>query len=85
MAGRWSEASLFLIGNMPKASAAMPSGDQFGQAIHVGSGMRVLMVPKTHNGNVNDLAETMYHELSHKAGGTHDITYNVDAARRGWS
>lgn len=54
-------------------------GDQFGQAIHVGSGMRVLMVPKTHNGNVNDLAETMYHELSHKVGGTHDITYNVDA------
>lgn len=53
-------------------------GDGFGGAIHAGSGMRVLIVPKTHNGNVNDLAETMYHELSHKVGGTRDITYNVD-------
>jgi hypothetical protein len=31
--------------------------------------MRVLMVPKTHDGNINDLAETMYHELTHKMGG----------------
>lgn len=54
------------------------SGDAFSGAFHAGSGMRVLMVPKTHNGNINDLAETMYHELTHKVGGTQDITYHVD-------
>lgn len=53
-------------------------GDAFGKTIHAGSGMRILMVPKTHNGNINDLAETMYHELSHKVGGTTDLSYNVD-------
>lgn len=53
-------------------------GDQFSKTIHAGSGMRVLMVPKTHNGNVKDLAETMYHELSHKVGGTTDLSYRVD-------
>ncbi|QSI78987.1 MULTISPECIES: M35 family metallo-endopeptidase [Niveibacterium] len=53
-------------------------GDQFSRTIHAGSGMRVLMVPKTHNGNINDLAETMYHELSHKVGGTTDLSYKVD-------
>lgn len=44
---------------------------------HFGSGMRVLMVPRTHGGSVKDLAETMYHELSHKVGSTRDITYNA--------
>ncbi len=53
------------------------AGDQFSKAIHVGSGMRVLLVPRTHRGSVDDLAETMYHELSHKVGGTKDITYDV--------
>jgi Icc-related predicted phosphoesterase len=52
-------------------------GDYFGATIHAGSGMRVLMVPKTHDGNINDLAETMYHELSHKVGGTTDLSYKV--------
>lgn len=47
-------------------------------AAHFGSGMRVMMVPKTHNGNVGDLAETMYHELAHKIGGVRDLTYNKD-------
>jgi hypothetical protein len=46
---------------------------------HFGSGMRVMMVPRTHNGDVNDLAETMYHELSHKVGGTWDVTYSKEA------
>ncbi|MEO1618970.1 MAG: M35 family metallo-endopeptidase [Planctomycetota bacterium] len=53
-------------------------GDAFAGTIHAGSGMRVLMVPKTHDGNVNDLAETMYHELTHKVGGTDDLSYDVD-------
>lgn len=43
---------------------------------HFGSGMRVMVVPKTHNGDVGNLAETLYHELSHKVGGTWDVTYN---------
>jgi hypothetical protein len=53
-------------------------GDSFAETIHAGSGMRVLMVPKTHKGNINDLAETMYHELTHKVGGTTDLGYNVN-------
>lgn len=57
-------------------------GDQFSGHIHVGSGMRILMVPRTHGGKVNDLAETMYHELSHKVGGTKDITYDVNQCKR---
>ena len=52
-------------------------GDRFSESIHVGSGMRVLLIPRTHGGVIDDLAETMYHELSHKVGGTKDITYNV--------
>lgn len=47
-------------------------------ASHYGSGMRVMMVPRTHNGNVGDLAETMYHELAHKIGGVQDLTYDID-------
>lgn len=35
--------------------------------------MRLLMVPKTHNANSNDLAEAMYHELTHDVGGTQDL------------
>ena len=53
-------------------------GDRFSESIHVGSGMRVLLIPRTHGGIIDDLAETMYHELSHKVGGTKDITYDVD-------
>ncbi len=57
-------------------------GDQFSKMIHVGSGMRILIVPGTHGGNINNLAETMYHELSHKVGGTKDITYDVNTCKR---
>ena len=52
-------------------------GDDFASDIHIGSGMRVLIVPKSHHDDNYDLAETMYHELSHKVGGTHDVTYDV--------
>ncbi len=48
---------------------------------HFGSGMRILLVPKTHDGDIDDLAETMYHELSHKVGGTDDLTYDEDVCR----
>ena len=50
------------------------AGDAFSSAAHFGSGMRVMMVMRTHR-TLGDLAETMYHELSHKVGGTKDITY----------
>jgi len=56
-------------------------GDRFSDAIHVGSGMRILLVPGSHGGNIDDLAETMYHELSHKTGGTKDITYDVNLCK----
>ena len=56
-------------------------GDKFSNMIHVGSGMRILLVPRTHGGNMSDLAETMYHELSHKVGGTKDITYDVNQCK----
>jgi hypothetical protein len=45
--------------------------------VHAGSGMRILLVPRTHNNNIDDLAATMYHELSHKVGGTTDLSYSV--------
>jgi hypothetical protein len=57
------------------------SGDEFSKMIHVGSGMRILLVPRTHGGRINDLAETMYHELSHKVGGTRDITYSINQCK----
>lgn len=53
------------------------AGDKFSTHIHTGTGMRILLVPRTHGGKIEDLAETMYHELSHKVGGTQDITYDV--------
>ncbi len=56
-------------------------GDKFSESIHVGSGMRILLVPRSHGGDVGNLAETMYHELSHKTGGTKDITYDVNLCR----
>jgi hypothetical protein len=43
---------------------------------HFGSGMRILVVWKTHAGDLNELVQTMYHELSHKVGSTHDHNYN---------
>ncbi len=44
---------------------------------HFGSGMRVLVVWKTHAGNTfGYLAQTMYHELSHKVGSTTDHNYD---------
>ena len=44
---------------------------------HYGSGMRIMVVWKTHVGNTYSyLAQTMYHELSHKVGGTQDHNYN---------
>lgn len=57
-------------------------GDKFSKMIHAGSGMRVLLVPRTHGGRIGDLAETMYHELSHKVGGTKDITYDVTTCKQ---
>ncbi len=44
---------------------------------HVGSGMRILVVWKTHaTHDLNYLSQTMYHELTHKVGSTTDIVYN---------
>ena len=44
---------------------------------HVGSGMRVLVVWATHaQSDLNYLAETMYHELTHKVGNTDDVGYD---------
>ncbi|MGH9794527.1 MAG: M35 family metallo-endopeptidase [Candidatus Acidiferrales bacterium] len=44
---------------------------------HFGSGMRIMVVWKTHVGNTfSYLAQTMYHELSHKVGGTTDHNYD---------
>jgi len=57
-------------------------GDKFLKMIHAGSGMRVLLVPRTHGGRIGDLAETMYHELSLKVGGTKDITYDVTTCKQ---
>lgn len=46
-------------------------------AHHVGSGMRILVVWKTHaSHDVTYLSQTMYHELTHKIGSTTDIVYN---------
>ena len=44
--------------------------------VHFGSGMRILVVWKTHAGDLKELVQTMYHELSHKVGSTHDHNYN---------
>lgn len=47
---------------------------------HFGSGMRIMVVWKTHVGNTYSyLAQTMYHELSHKVGGTNDHNYDEQA------
>jgi hypothetical protein len=44
---------------------------------HFGSGMRVMVVWKTHVGNTFQyLAQTMYHELTHKVGSTTDHNYD---------
>ena len=49
-------------------------------AAHFGSGMRIMVVWKTHlNNTYSYLAQTMYHELSHKVGGTQDHNYNEQA------
>lgn len=49
-------------------------------AAHFGSGMRIMVVWKTHVGNTYSyLAQTMYHELSHKVGSTQDHNYNEQA------
>ncbi len=49
-----------------------------GQGVaHFGSGMRVLVVWKTHVGEkLSYLAQTMYHEISHKVGSTSDHDYD---------
>jgi predicted aminopeptidase len=48
-----------------------------GQVFHVGSGMRILVVWSTHaNASLGYLAQTMYHELTHKVGNTTDVNYN---------
>ena len=44
---------------------------------HVGSGMRIMLVWKTHaNADITYLSQTMYHELTHKIGSTSDIVYD---------
>jgi hypothetical protein len=44
---------------------------------HQGTGMRILVVWKTHaNEEPGYLAETMYHELAHKVGGVADLNYD---------
>ena len=44
---------------------------------HFGSGMRIMVVWKTHVSNTYSyLAQTMYHELSHKVGSTQDHNYD---------
>jgi hypothetical protein len=44
---------------------------------HFGSGMRIMVVWKTHaNKSDSYLAQTMYHELSHKVASTRDHNYN---------
>jgi hypothetical protein len=46
-------------------------------AAHVGSGMRIMVVWKTHANKTDSyLAQTMYHELSHKVASTEDRNYN---------
>lgn len=50
--------------------------------IHVGSGMRILVVWKTHvNDTFSYLAQTMYHELSHKVASTFDHAYDEHRCR----
>ncbi len=50
---------------------------------HVGSGMRILVVLKTHAGrDLTYLSETMYHELTHKIGSTTDIVYKRAQCQR---
>jgi hypothetical protein len=45
--------------------------------VHAGSGMRVMVVWKTHVGEpVKYLAQTMYHELTHKVSSTDDHNYS---------
>jgi hypothetical protein len=53
---------------------------QSGQFVHhQGTGMRILVVWKTHaTQDTNYLAQTMYHELAHKVGGVADLNYDVD-------
>ena len=46
---------------------------QGGQSFHVGSGMRIMVVWRTHaQADLGYLAQTMYHELTHKVGSTDD-------------
>lgn len=43
------------------------------QVFHVGSGMRIMVVWSSHeNADLGYLAQTMYHELTHKVGNTDD-------------
>jgi len=53
------------------------TGGQFYQG-HVGSGMRVLIIPKA---NQREMMKTIYHELSHKIGNTRDHSYNPIVCR----
>ena len=47
------------------------------QLIHAGSGMRIMVVWATHaKADLDYLAQTMYHELTHKIGGTTDTNYS---------
>lgn len=64
------------VGHTVQGGKAVPTQGWDLTKAHNGSGMRVMVVPKTHNGDVGNLAETLYHELSHKVGGTWDVTYS---------
>lgn len=54
-----------------------------GQSFHVGSGMRIMVVWATHaQADLDYLAQTMYHELTHKVGSTDDKDYNEQTCLR---
>ena len=40
----------------------------------------VQVIVKTHDGDAEELADTLYHELSHVIGRTYDVTYQEDVA-----
>jgi lysine-specific metallo-endopeptidase family protein len=45
-------------------------------------GLTVYVVPKNHSGGLKQLAETLYHELSHAVANTDDLTYDPVACRQ---
>jgi hypothetical protein len=45
-------------------------------------GLTVYVVPKNHGGGLKQLAETLYHELSHAVANTDDLTYDLKACQQ---